>query len=183
MHVTVVAVNGGTHSEISAFNAGGRRAAICNPLKPPHEIPIIPTEPDDHACVASHSMTSMPSSCSRCAYSSLHQPIGVAHPGNVHAGAGVAVGGEPTMHGLIALSSTVPAAIRDVLQYRRHSLLAGRSGQEQAHPQSSTVAQDDPLGFDLVDEVLNVSVHSDPPTSLPTSRDGYQSVPLLLNQA
>ena len=36
-----------------ALSSGGCRIAICSALKPPHEIPNIPTLPFDHGCVAS----------------------------------------------------------------------------------------------------------------------------------
>ncbi len=43
---------------------GGRRAAICRPLKPPQEMPIIPTLPVHQDCCANQASTSSASSCS-----------------------------------------------------------------------------------------------------------------------
>ena len=63
-----------------ALSAGGRRAAICSPFKPPQEIPIIPTTPLHQGCAASHAITSTPSSCSCFAYSSNSKPSESPHP-------------------------------------------------------------------------------------------------------
>src|SRR5919108_671553 len=52
-----------------APSAGGRRMASWIELKPPHEIPHIPTAPFDHGCAASQAMTASPSSSSRSLYS------------------------------------------------------------------------------------------------------------------
>src|SRR5919108_309288 len=60
--------------EITACSAGGRRAATCRPLNPPHEIPIIPTAPLHHGCSASQAMTSSASSRSWGRYSSSRIP-------------------------------------------------------------------------------------------------------------
>ena len=57
-----------------AFSAGGRRAATCSPLKPPHEIPIMPTAPLHQGWAASQAMISSASSCSCWAYSSDNRP-------------------------------------------------------------------------------------------------------------
>ena len=52
-----------------ALSAGGLRAAIWIELKPPQEMPNIPTLPFDHACFESQSMTTSPSFCSISEYS------------------------------------------------------------------------------------------------------------------
>ena len=52
-----------------AFSAGGRREAICRALKPPQEIPVIPTFPFDQGWRASHAITSVQSLCSIREYS------------------------------------------------------------------------------------------------------------------
>jgi hypothetical protein len=57
-----------------AFNCGGARAAICKVLKPPQEMPRMPTAPFDHGCAASQAMTSSPSACSCFVYSPRSSP-------------------------------------------------------------------------------------------------------------
>jgi hypothetical protein len=57
-----------------AFRAAGRRAAICKALKPPQEIPIIPTRPLHQGCAAIQAMTSWPSASSCALYSSAIKP-------------------------------------------------------------------------------------------------------------
>ena len=57
-----------------ARSASGRRAAIWSALKPPQDLPIIPTAPVHHGWAASHSMTATPSSSSCSWYSSRRTP-------------------------------------------------------------------------------------------------------------
>ena len=57
-----------------AFSAGGLRAAICSALNPPQELPIIPTAPVHHFCLASQAMISAPSWSSVGRYSSVRTP-------------------------------------------------------------------------------------------------------------
>ena len=57
-----------------ALSAGGRRAATCKPLKPPQEMPIMPTLPEHQFWAASQAMTSTASSCSCLVYSSSITP-------------------------------------------------------------------------------------------------------------
>jgi hypothetical protein len=57
-----------------AFRAGGRSAATCSALKPPQEMPIMPTAPEHQGCAAIQAMAST-ASCSSCAvYSSVRMP-------------------------------------------------------------------------------------------------------------
>src|SRR5699024_5328148 len=58
------------HSVMIVLRASGWRAASCSPLKPPHDLPIIATEPLDHAWFSIHEMISRASSCSCFGYSS-----------------------------------------------------------------------------------------------------------------
>ena len=57
-----------------AFSSGGRWAATCRLLKPPQEMPIIPTSPVHHGWAASQRSTSRQSSCSCGWYSSSSTP-------------------------------------------------------------------------------------------------------------
>ena len=57
-----------------ARSAGGRRAATWSALKPPQELPIMPTAPVHHGWAASHAMTATASSCSSARYSSVSTP-------------------------------------------------------------------------------------------------------------
>ncbi|MCY1312898.1 hypothetical protein D9M70_633690 [compost metagenome] len=59
---------------MTAFSAGGFRAATCRQLKPPQEMPIMPTLPLDQGCAAIHSMISQPSESSRGVYSPSMTP-------------------------------------------------------------------------------------------------------------
>ena len=52
-----------------AFRAGGRRIAMWIELKPPQEMPNMPTLPLENVCRASHAITSSPSRCSISLYS------------------------------------------------------------------------------------------------------------------
>ena len=53
-----------------AFSAGGRWLATCSALKPPQEMPIMPTVPLHQGCAASQAITSTASACSCGRYSS-----------------------------------------------------------------------------------------------------------------
>ena len=57
-----------------ALSAGGCRAATCKALKPPHEMPNMPTAPLHHGWLASQSITSSASSSSGWLYSSASTP-------------------------------------------------------------------------------------------------------------
>ncbi len=57
-----------------APSAGGRSAATWSALKPPHEMPVIPTAPEHHGCAASQAITSSASACSCAVYSSSRIP-------------------------------------------------------------------------------------------------------------
>ncbi len=59
------------HTVTIAFSCGGFLAATCNELKPPHEIPIMPTLPLLQGCCSIHFITSKQSSCSCSKYSSV----------------------------------------------------------------------------------------------------------------
>ena len=63
-----------------ALSAGGRRAATWRLLKPPHEMPIMPTEPVHHGCAAIQAIDLEQSSCSCGWYSSSSTPVGLAEP-------------------------------------------------------------------------------------------------------
>lgn len=65
------------------------------------------------------------------------------------------------MHGLVANAGAVASAVRDVLEHHRCGLAVCRSRQEQPHREPAAVAQGDPLGLDLFDQVLHVSMGGD----------------------
>jgi hypothetical protein len=60
--------------EITAFSAGGFSAATCSALKPPQEMPIMPTAPEHQGCAAIQATTSNASASSRGEYSSSITP-------------------------------------------------------------------------------------------------------------
>ena len=70
-YVGYVAAN---YVEITAFRAGGFSAATCRQLKPPQEMPIMPTLPFDQGCAVIQSITSMASESSRGVYSPSMTP-------------------------------------------------------------------------------------------------------------
>lgn len=57
-----------------AFSGSGASAAIWSELKPPHEMPNMPTRPEHHSCRASQWMTATPSASSVASYSSPGMP-------------------------------------------------------------------------------------------------------------
>jgi hypothetical protein len=57
-----------------ALSGSGLRAAICKALKPPQEMPIMPTEPLHQGCSAAQAITSTPSLSSWAVYSSAMSP-------------------------------------------------------------------------------------------------------------
>ena len=57
-----------------ASSAGGRSAATWSALKPPQEIPVMPTVPLHQDCAASQAITSTASSSSTWVYSSRISP-------------------------------------------------------------------------------------------------------------
>ena len=63
---------------MTAFSAGGRRAATCSPLKPPHEMPNMPTAPVHQGCAASHAITSTRVELLLRQVLAEQQPLGVA---------------------------------------------------------------------------------------------------------
>ena len=74
-----------------AFSAGGRRAATCRPLKPPHEMPIMPTAPVHQGCAASQAITSHASSLLLRQVFVVEHAVGLAAAADVDPHAGVAV--------------------------------------------------------------------------------------------
>ena len=84
----------------------------------------------------------------------LDQSVGVADAGDVDAGAGVTVGGEPAVHRLVSQTGAVAAPVRDVLEHRRHGRVgAGLPGQEQPSRQGSTIGQRNEHRLDLHDQL------------------------------
>lgn len=65
---------------MTAFSAGGFKAATCRQLKPPQEMPIIPTLPFDQGWAAIHSIISQPSESSRGVYSPSITPSDSPEP-------------------------------------------------------------------------------------------------------
>ena len=57
-----------------APSPGGRRAAIWSELKPPQEMPHMPSFPVHHGCSAIQARISSASSCSCWVYSSVSTP-------------------------------------------------------------------------------------------------------------
>ena len=102
------------------LSAGGWRAAICRPLKPPQEMPIIATCPSHQSCAASQAMASQPSSCSCTVYSSSIRPSLSPVPRMSRRIAGIAVAGEIMVQALVARPRAVTLAIGKIFENGRH---------------------------------------------------------------
>ena len=126
-----------------AFSAGGRRAATCSALNPPHEMPIMPTAPLHQGCAASQAMTSSASSCSCSAYSSNSRPLGFAAAADVDAHARIAVAGQVGMGQRVALMGAVALAVWQILQDRGNRISLGVVRQPYPGGQPRAVLQRD----------------------------------------
>ena len=107
-------------TETTALRAGGFFAAIWSPLKPPHEMPIIPTLPLHQGCFAIHAMTRVPSLISVSEYSSVMWPS--LSPVPVMS---VRMTAYPALANLGRLWSSRAAAVASRLRYGRYSRIAG----------------------------------------------------------
>ena len=76
---------------IDRLEAGGRRAATCSALKPPQDLPIMPTVPEHQGWAAIQAITSSASSCSCFRYSSLEHAVGIPGAAQVDPDRGIAV--------------------------------------------------------------------------------------------
>jgi hypothetical protein len=65
---------------MTALSGFGRRAATCRQLKPPQEMPIMPTEPFDQGCAAIHSISSTALASSSGVYSPSITPSDSPEP-------------------------------------------------------------------------------------------------------
>src|SRR6218665_2170052 len=82
-----------------ALSAAGRRAATCSALKPPHDLPIMPSAPLHQGWRAIQAITSSASSCSSARYSSAIEPSESPEPRMWTGTAGEAGAGEETRLG------------------------------------------------------------------------------------
>ena len=85
-----------------AFSAGGRSAATCSALKPPQDLPIIPTrplapgparDPGDHVAAVVELLLEILVG---------EVALGIARAAKVDANRRIALAGEPSMHRLVA---------------------------------------------------------------------------------
>ena len=143
-------------------SSGGRRAAICSPLNPPHDLPMMPTRPVHHGCAASQASTSSASSCSCGRYSSSMTPSESPEPRMVDAHGRIAVAGEPGVHERVAGRRAVVLAVGDVLEDRRHRVGLGVVGQPDAGRQAGAVGERDPGVGDRAHAALEVGADAHP---------------------
>ncbi len=137
--------------EITAFSAGGRRAATCSPLKPPQEMPIMPTVPLHQGCFASQAMISSASSCSCFRYSSASRPSESPLPAMSTRAQRIAVGGEPVMRVVVARRACRRAGDRGCIRGSRARAAFGVARQQQPRRQLAPVRHRDPGDLDVLD--------------------------------
>ena len=147
---------------MTAFSAGGRRAATCSPLKPPQDLPIIPTlprapglgrDPGDHL---ERVVLLLPQILVE------QHPFGFAAAAHVDADRGVAVAGEIGVHRLVARGGAVALAVGDVLQDRRHGIGVRSHRQPVAAGEPGAVGERDPGVVHLADAVRQLAGIDDP---------------------
>ena len=132
-----------------ALSAGGRSAAIWSAVNPPHESPIMPTDPVAPGLGGNPRdrldavLPLLPGVLV------LEQPRRVAGATEIHSQAGVPVLGEVAVHRLVAHAAQVAAPVRDVLQNRAHGSLLGMGGKPDARGQPFPVRQGNPRGLYL----------------------------------
>ncbi len=126
---------------MTARSAGGASAATCNELKPPHEIPIMPTRPLHHGCSASQAISSTASFNSAAEYSSPNNPSESPLPRMSTRIAANSVTRKVAMAGGVLDRGAVAFSIRQVLEDDRHRRAIGVVRQPQTRSDSSAVAQ------------------------------------------
>ncbi len=102
-----------------AFSAGGFRAATCSALKPPQEMPNMPTLPEHHFCLAIQAITSS------------------AH---VDADRGIAVTSEVRVRQRIAHVGPVALAVGEVFEKGWNRIVLGILGKPHARGELRSVA-------------------------------------------
>ena len=126
-----------------AFSAGGCLAATCSALKPPQEMPIMPTlplhqgcagEPGDHVDRVLQFLLGI---------LVVHQPFGIAVAAHVDADRGVAVAGEIRMGQRVARGGAVALAVGQMLEDRRHRVSRGVRRHPDPRRQPAAVRHDD----------------------------------------
>ena len=128
-----------------AFSAGGRWLATCNALKPPHEIPIMPTAPLHQGWAASQAITSQCVSLLLRQIFIQEQTVRIAGAAHVDANGGVAVPGEIGVHLAVAQHGSVPPPIRQIFEDRRHWRVEGIVGQPDRRRKAGAVGKGDPF--------------------------------------
>ena len=134
-----------------ARSAGGRRAATWSALKPPQELPIIPTAPgaprlgrepgdDLHGVVLLEREVLVGEHAVRVPAAAL-----------VDAHAGVAVPGDVGVRERVPLRREVAPAVGDVLEDRRHGVLVGVDRQPHPRGEPGAVREGDPDRVETVD--------------------------------
>jgi hypothetical protein len=89
------------------------------------------------------------------------EAVGVAHTGDVDAGARETVRREPAMHRFVTLTRTVATPVRDLLQDHRRGRATCGPREEQPSSETATVTQRNPDGLDFVDQTQDILMHSE----------------------
>ena len=125
---------------MTAFSSGGRRAAICRPLKPPHEMPMMPTAPVRPGLRRDPVQHLQRVVLLLLQVLALEHALRIAGAAHVDAHGGIAVAGEIGMVQRIALGGAVALAVGQIFEDRRHRVLLGIDGQPDHR------REDDPVG-------------------------------------
>ena len=116
-----------------AFSAGGRCIATWSELKPPQEMPIIPTLPLHQGCCRDPGDRRDQVGLLRRRVFVVGQALGIAGAAQVDPQARIAVAGEIGIHLLVAALQPIALAIRQAVDDRRHRI-------SRRHPPATTSA-------------------------------------------
>ena len=111
---------------MTAPSSAGERAAICSPLKPPQDFPMMPTLPVHQGWTASqlHDLDAV--GLLEGEVLVVQDAVGVARAPDVDPDRGVAVAGEVAVDRGVSQHEAVVLAVRHVLHDRGHRIVARR---------------------------------------------------------
>ncbi len=156
MHIVVIAVDGGAHGDHGLqrrrLTIGGLQSVEAAPGDADH--PHIAAAPgllrqpgDDVAGVVLFLLQIFV----------MEEAVGIAAAADIHAGAGIAVRGEPAMHGVVAQARAVAAPVGNIFKDRRHRRCVGPVGNPQPRRQPPPVGHRNPLQLDFAELAVDVA--------------------------